>query len=65
MNGSYNGNGDTTDTVINHIDPGPGMLRKDNSPIFSRSNIGNRGNMTIEHSKIYNTNIQRVDSKAF
>ena len=42
MNGSYNGNGDT-DTVINHIEPGPGMIRKDNSPIFSRSNIGNRG----------------------
>ena len=44
MNGSYNGNGDT-DTVINHIDPGPDMIRKDNSPIFSRSNIGNRGNV--------------------
>ena len=41
MNGTYNGNGDTMgETVINHIDSNPGMLRKDNSPIFRRSNIG-------------------------
>ena len=41
MNGTYNGNGDTMgETVINHIDSNPGMLRKENSPIFRRSNIG-------------------------
>ena len=41
MNGTYNGNGDTMgETVINHIDSNPGMLRKDNSPIFRRSNLG-------------------------
>ena len=41
MNGTYTGNGDTMgETVNNHIDPAPGMLRKDNSPIFGRSNIG-------------------------
>ena len=41
MNGTYNGNGDAMgETVINHIDSNTGMLRKDNSPIFRRSNIG-------------------------
>ena len=41
MNGTYNGNGDAMgETVINHIDSNTGMLRKDNSPIFRRPNMG-------------------------
>ena len=46
------GNGSTvpceTESVINHLDSrtqAPGMLRKDNSPIFGRSNIVNRGSL--------------------
>ena len=49
MNGTYNGNGDTMgETVINHIDSNPGMLRKDNSPIFRRSNIGR-----VQNNKVF------------
>ena len=52
MNGTYNGNGDTMgETVINHIDSNPGMLRKDNSPIFRRSNIGTECKI-IKFSKV-------------
>ena len=52
MSGAGNGAPDTTtESVINHLGdnkgPASGMLRKDNSPIFGRSSIVNRGNTAI------------------
>ena len=41
LNGSYNGE---TETTINHLDPG--ILRKDNSPIFGHNAVIGRGNIT-------------------
>ena len=65
MNGSYctmsgAGNGapdTTTESVINHLGdnkgPASGMLRKDNSPIFGRSSIVNRGNTAMGKRSLY------------
>ena len=52
LNGSYNGE---TETTINHLDPG--ILRKDNSPIFGHNAVIGRGNITEgkSHSGLINT----------
>lgn len=50
MNGVYNGNGDT-ENVINHLDPG--MIRKDNSPVFSHSAVRNIGTyMSVLYARV-------------
>lgn len=69
MNGSYctmsgAGNGapdTTTESVINHLGdnkgPASGMLRKDNSPIFGRSSIVNRGRDCTYNNGVTDNNI--------